>query len=1283
MRVPVSAVVLFTMAGVAACAGQSCSCMEPIPGGFPVAERRSRPIQIRATPELFRFVEDQAPTLVPQILPTGSTFNIPPSCGGSQKICCGNPAPMCRLDIGVQQLSIVPTAPNKLVLDMDVTLKTLDNLPVEVTSGVTCYISIDTKGRGTRQTMNLKGDVVFTVNATTNATEIALTNTSIDLENADVKFNEPGSNSLCTLGGGSISGVAVAILEGALADQLPKLVGDQACMKCSTKNDCNAFATQCMGGKCAFADGKCVQELGVSGRLDVGKMLSSFAPGLKAKLDVLAVLGDYAQADDGLALGMVGGGASPEHSACVPMVPAPPKATVPLSRTLGAVDVTPDGKPYHLGIGVHRSHFDTLGWAAWDGGALCLRVGTPTVALLSSQTLSIVIPSLGDLTHDADVPVFLVVRPQKPPTFRLGKGTFKTGAGGKREIDDPLLGVKLDQLALDFYVFVEAQYIRAMTITADVDLPVGLEIDADGKIAPVLGDLTSAFRRVQVTNSQLLAEAPSDLAQVFPMLLGLAGGQLGNAIAPIALPEVMGLRIAPKGITTIDPDANGANQFLAIYADLLPPAAMFVRPVETEARVAAVRLPPTSVFAVTGRTAVPDGAPAEPEIELAFDEGVDGLEHAVNVDDTGWSPFTPASRLTVTHPVLWIQGRHTIDVRARRIGDPTSVDRTPVRLEVLVDTEAPEGKLVYDALRGVVRAEAHDRVSRDATLRYRFLLDGKPLGDLSSLNEVELPVSAGIEAVTAEVVDEAGLTGTLRFHGRTTDPPASGGCGCAVGGAPATGGGPALVVALVAIGLLAARRRDALALLVVAAAALGACNNALGKGDFADPTDEIGRWLDAVAKDGTLHLSAYDSTRGDLVYAKISRPDELPSWQVVDGIDLSTEVDDPGGYRSGRTAPGPDVGMYSSIALTRSGEPRIAYYDASARAVKLALGPGRFSSHTVEAAPESDENVNLGLYTALSLDGSDFPSIAYMVTGLPDAAAGPNRWKSELRLARAKSARPSGPSDWTITVVDSTALSCAGRCPAGQACIMDAMVGGMPNGDPARSSCVAANPSACTPACADTEACVAGTCTKFLAPGKPDLPDGTGLFTQARRPPTGGGLVLVYHDRMQGDLKMASEQAAGGALAVSILDGGMTSTDVGQHASAAFGSDGTLHVAYSDAIGDRLLYRSVSGGTPGMVEVVDDGVREDGVHPVGAAASLLVDANGPRVVYQDQREADLWQAQRTGGGWDRRAVSADLGGHGFYARLVSDGKTTWLAQFVYDRQNGGPPLGRVEIRAIP
>jgi len=1276
MRLSLSAVVLFTMAGLAACAGQSCSCMEKIPGGFPVAERRARPIQVRATPELFRFVEQQAPTLVPLLLPTGSTFNVPPSCSGTTKFCCGNPAPMCRLELGVTRLSLTPTSPNKLALDVDVTVKTLDNLPVDV-SGVTCKVSIDTKARGTRQAMNVKGNLVFTVNATTNATELSLENPTVDLEDADLKFNEAGSNPLCALG----NVIGPAVVEGALADQLGGVVTDQACMKCTAQSDCNAFATQCKDGKCAFADGKCVQELGVSGRLDVGKLLASFAPGLKAKLDVLAVLGDYATADDGLALGMVGGGASPAHNACVPVVPAPTKVTVPVSRTIGAADVTPDGKPYHLGIGVHRSHLDTVGWAAWDGGALCLSVGTPTVALLSSQTLSIVIPSLTDLTHGADVPVYLVIRPQKPPRFSLGKGTFKQAGGGKVEIDDPLLTVGLDQFALDFYVFVDQQYVRAMTITADVALPIGLELGADGKLQPVLGNLTAAFRHVQVTSSQLLAEAPSDLAQVFPMLLGLAGGQLGSALAPIALPAVMGLRIAPKGVTTVDPDASGANQFLAIYADLLPPAMMALRPVETEAHVAAVRLPPTSVFAVTGRAAVPAGAVAEPEIELAFDEAQSGLEHAVNVDGTGWTAYTPAAALTVTHPVLWIQGRHTLEVRARRIGDPTSADLTPTVLEVLVDTEAPEGKLALDAARGVVRAEARDRVSPPTALRYRFLLDGKALSALSPAAEVALPAGARAEDVTAEVVDEAGLTGTLRFHGRTTDPPAAGGCGCAVGGAPSSTPLGAVWIAL-AIGLGLALRRRA-ALLAVALVALASACNGLGKGDFADPSDEIGRWLDAAAREGALHLSAYDSTRGDLVYAKISRPDEYPSWQVVDGVDLTGEVDDPGGYRGGRTAPGPDVGRYTSIALTRAGEPRIAYFDATARAVKLALGPGRFTAHTVDAAPEADEGVTVGLFAALTLDGNDFPSIAYMVTGLPDSTAGANHWKSELRLARAKSARPSGPGDWTISVVDSAAISCAGRCPSGTACIMDAMVGGMPNGDPSRSTCVAAAPAACTPACADTEACVAGTCTKFLAPGKPDLFDGIGLFTQARRAPNGGGLVLVYHDRTQGDLKLASEQAAGGALQTALLDGGSTETDVGQHATAAFGADGTLHVAYMDAIADRLLYRSVSGSTTSAVEVIDDGLRDDGLHPVGAAASILVDAAGARVVYQDQREADLLQARRTDSGWQRSAVSADLGGHGFFARLASDGKATWLAQFVYDRQNGGPPLGRVEIRALP
>src|SRR6185295_6089217 len=103
--------------------------------------------------------------------------------------------------------------------------------------------------------------------------------------------------------------------------------------------------------------------------------------------------------------------------------------------------------------------------------------------------------------------------------------------------------------------------------------------------------------------------------------------------------------------------------------------------------------------------------------------------------------------------------------------------------------------------------------------------------------------------------------------------------------------------------------------------------------------------------------------------------------------------------------------------------------------------------------------------------------------------------------------------------------------------------------------------------------CIMGACKKPLVPVKDDLPDGTGLFTQFR---SKAGRTLVYYDRAQGDLKMAAETSGG--FAVTTLDGNDPTTDRGQFASARFGDDGTLHVAYIDAVADRLMYVSVQAG---------------------------------------------------------------------------------------------------------
>lgn len=1260
---------------ISACSGQSCSCVEPIKGGFPTTERHENAIQLRATASMFEFLEANAATIVPNLLPTGSVFNVPPSCSGDNKVCCAMPAPMCRIKLDFKTLSLDPTPPNRVKMATTLVLETLDPLPVEfdapLIGNTKCRVSLNTAKAGS-PTMSITSDIFFAVNATTRNTELQLANTTIGgVDDDDLSLE---GDLACTAANFLIDFLPFIkdFLFDQVAGQVEEAVAGATCMTCQDKSDCNAFATACTDGACTLADGRCVQSVGLEGRMNLGAMLSSVSPGLDAKMDILAALGEYTRADTGLSLGMFGGGLGAPHNPCVPVVPAPEAPPVPESKTF-TTDVLPDGAtPYHLGIGVHKSHLDTLGWAAFDAGALCLRVGTRSVALLSSQTISVIIPSLGDLVRQPNAPMVLAVRPDQPPRFVLGKGTFKTDGAGQKSIDDPLLNVELRDFHLDFYAFVDERYVRVMTLNADVSLPISLDVSAQGELVPLVGDLAKAFTRVTVTNSELLAEAPDELAKAFPMLLGVAGGQLGSALGPIALPDLMGIQISPVAVTSTDPDAEGRNQFLSIFANLATAGAARPRtrlPLDGQIRVARIELPDTAGFSVTARGA------KEPTVFVdvpARTPGGQRLEHAWSVGGAGWSPYSEVSQLAIRHPLFWAQGHHTVAVRSRVVGEPA--DSTPVALDVVIDTIAPEGRFDFDPRTGEVAVDAWDRVSPRQALKYRHRVAGGAFSPWTS--EARFGVGqAEASDIVVEVIDEVGNVGTVGFHGRTTDPSASG-CDCDVSSGAHPSPGSALWAACGLVALLLRRRLRAglLCLLVAGAGALG-CNQGLGKGDFVSPLDQVGRWHDVALRDGTFHVSAYDDSFGDLVYARIHDLGQHPSWQYVDGIDPNASPDQPGEYRHGVSDPGPDVGLYTSIALTRGGDPRIAYHDATHRALKLALGPGIFRTHVVES-PAGDEVV--GLYAALSLDGNDVPSIAYMVTGLGD---GTNGFRSELRVATARDPNPTGPQDWTITVVDQTRIPCAGLCPAGTACLMAAMAGGTPNGDPAISTCVPVD-ATCPSTCDDEEqACIGGACVDILPEVKaPELPEGTGLFTQALRAPS-GELTLVYHDRAQGDLKLARQ--SGGSFTVTMIDGGDPLTDVGQFATARAAADGTLHVAYVDALADRLLYRTVAGDAPGALEVIDDGLRDDGPHPVGAGAALILDGDGaPRVVYQDQRTADTLQARRAGT-WSTMPLETGIPGFGFFTRLVAEKNQVWVSQFVYDRQNGTAALGSLRIGALP
>jgi hypothetical protein len=375
-----------------------------------------------------------------------------------------------------------------------------------------------------------------------------------------------------------------------------------------------------------------------------------------------------------------------------------------------------------------------------------------------------------------------------------------------------------------------------------------------------------------------------------------------------------------------------------------------------------------------------------------------------------------------------------------------------------------------------------------------------------------------------------------------------------------------------------------------------------------------GRWTSIASDDQRVLVATYEPVNGDLVVADATDPTKM-RYTVVDGLPSGASATyDPGTWRNGIAEAGPDVGAWTSIAVA-SHRARVAYQDRDARALKYASEDGSNNWHAYIVDAGNGEDV--GTFASLTIDGNGHPAIAYLGIGVDDGAG---HRVTELRLARASSAEPSE-SEWTISTIASAPGTCAGMCAGGQTCV----AGAAPT-DP--EACVAATAD-CTPVCPGSKTCSSGMClTNVVDPMVDDIPTGTGLFVSLVALPD-GRLAATYYNQTTRALVLALESAAGSSqFAETILDGNVEGADRGMWSSAVVADDGTIHIAYQDALGDQLMYTSWNG-MPGKPEVVDDGERTgDRPHPVGAAAAIYLVAGAPTIAYQDGMTADVYIATR-------------------------------------------------------
>lgn len=954
--------------------------MEPIPGGFPPAERTANAAQMRVSQgALATITADPAAIIGPLVggaMNGVITFNVPSSCGSDPEVCCVNnvPQPTCgplQIDL-VQRAGDLPRlelrpqqGASRLDLTIRARVKTQMDLRVTY-SGITCGVDLDT-ARGSRPHIQIDGQMAFPQDATTMTTRLNAQNMAVSLENDDIELN---GGFACDFAGAFI-GTVRGLLEDQVAGLIQDTINEQTCKACPSGQvaECGAQATACTDQVCRVGD-RCMQELGITGRLRGTSLFGSFSPGTTGALDLYEVLGGYAQTDNnGLSFGMLGGmvsGGAPRDR-CGPPATAPAKVTIQPSAFFQGNSRPDTGAPFHVAFGLHASQLAQLAYAGYEGGLFCLTISGGTVEQLSTDTLALIARSLGNLAR-VNSPMAVGLRPQSPPQITLGKNTFMTDAMGNTTLVEPLLDIRFTALEIDFFAAIDGQYIRTFTVVSDVQLPIGLQVTGMGELQPVLGEIDNAFTNISVKNNEAVTEDPAEMAALFPTLLNLVLPQLSGALPSFALPELGGLQLTVTDITAVPQVVGGADSsYLAIFANLAPP--MMARPVETHVALGDI-VEADAAIAKNPRAWRGAPASARPRVGLALGGDAASLEWSYRIDGGSWSPWATNAQPTLQSSLFWLPGTHRIEVRARERGRPETIDPTPAAIEVTLGGATAIGR--------------------------------KP------------------------------------FHGQ----PGEAGCDCSTGG-PGAAGPFALVLALLVMPLRRVRRRArelvrgarrlGAAAWLAALAALPGCSCGSEKcGDSECMPGEVankglGPWTSIAADESRVMVATYDRGLGDLVAVDVTDPD-APKYKVVDGVPEGTPVFDPSGYRGGIEEPGPDVGAWTAIAIG-DGRAMIAYQDREALQLKFAFEEqrNRWTSYVVDAGNGED----VGRYASITLDGQGNPAVAYLALGIDNGAG---QRITELRLARASSRTP-GAGDWTTRVIASAPGTCGGACGSGEACI--------------------------------------------------------------------------------------------------------------------------------------------------------------------------------------------------------------------------------------------------------
>ncbi len=1245
------------------------------------------------------------------------------------KFCPGGPNPAAtppkctaEVNIGGSTFLIDSVTPHAITLSAVIPLQ-LDDTPVSVDinpgpaitvsvgygSGGTCVGGNQDKASVQPKALPVKVTIPLVEETTaprTGYTKIDVNNAVVDLgaiQGGDVRIcadcgvlsNVAGYN-ICNevLNAGFIKNFIVDQLKGGLDDQVKGMLRDQLCTAptptlnppCPTGSKPDAQNKHCVYNS---APDKCVPMLlGTDAHVDLGGFLRSISPNTSGGLDFgLAAGGDMNPAPglaangqgrtpNGITLSMMGGVLPQPPSKCVPQAPVTVPTGIPVPDELAPKTADPATAP-HVGIALSGRFLDYSMTSVYNSGLLCLGVSTEQFDMLKSGLLSLLIPSLKNLTFDqADAAAAISTRPQKPPTVKVGGGT---------NVDtDPLLLITAPSFAIDFYVWSYDRFARVFTFTSDLTIPVNLQTGKDpvknpkGGIIPAIGAIKAANGKV--TNADLLLDNPDVVGGALQGLLGTVSKQLvGSGMSPIDLSSALSSLGLSLEVNDIKKLTKGTDDFVGIFATMAKAQGTAMPEADTTAKLLSKKVDKEHMQLSTySKETLPE---LVLDLGSSLDDGKRVVEYSWWIDNGTRSPWSTDKHLVLKDEQLFMQGKHVLRVVSRVAGEAETEDATPAEVPFTIDALAPFIKVEKDGR--TAKVTTWDLVSTKDALVARYRLDDKPFGEwvpAADIATLEIGDAAEIEV---EVKDEEGNIGTSRQALRGVADPtlAAGGsgCGCSTPGSTNTkndmNGILALCLALGGLSFIVLRRRRgsraaAPVAALVTTLAVASTSQGCACGDSEDPgtgcgsdcnqecktgmqKGQPGAYLSvAKSKDNAIWAAGYNDGSfsegdsflyGDLVVGKYDLGKQAVDWETVDGFPTRTDGTcpdyEPGGWRKGELDSGDNVGRWPSIQVSNGGKPMVSYYDDTNNRLKFAINDGGWKTFVLLEAPKAD----IGRYSKMALGPDGKPVVMFMV--VEPGNGGHSR--SKVVVARAKVEEPHEAGDFAFedAAVDEDSPCRFDTCNAGEKCVKATgvctkVVGG------------------CTPAdCGAGKACVMqdnkATCAALVSEVE-TYPRALGAYISLAVGPK--GLGAVFYDGFHGNLVALSDDG-GGKWTRTILDGetGLRSNntardtgDVGIAAALAIAPSGTWHVSYVNGIDETLRYISATDNKPGKSEVIDDGSSvdgkafPDGKHLIGDDSAIHVDGDVVTVYYTDSSSLGVRKAVGTTQGgsrkWDLRTV---------------------------------------------